>query len=46
MENISYKALVTEEYEPNKFRRGIEQLETKDLPEGDVTIRVEYSSLN
>ncbi|PSW55715.1 acrylyl-CoA reductase (NADPH) [Photobacterium leiognathi] len=40
-----FKALVLEQ-EDKKTLAGIRQLETSDLPEGDVLIDVDYSSLN
>lgn len=43
---IEYKALVIKEIEPNVFKRSIEILNTKNLPEGAVLINVKYSSLN
>ncbi len=46
MENLSYTALVVEESGKNEFTRSIKQLKTNDLPENDVLIRVNYSSLN
>ena len=46
MDNVSYKALIVEEPEKNKFTRQIKDAQTKDLPRGDVLIRVQYSSLN
>lgn len=45
MENIQYKAFVVEEID-GKFKPSIKSLQTDDLPEGDVLIRVYYSSLN
>jgi putative YhdH/YhfP family quinone oxidoreductase len=46
MESISYKALIVEEPEKNKFTRQIRHAHVNDLPDGDVLIRVQYSSLN
>jgi len=46
MDNISYKAFIVEESEKNTFVQKIKTAHTKDLPEGDVLIRVAYSSLN
>ena len=40
-----FKALVLEQ-EDKKTIAGIRQLETSELPEGDVLINVNYSSLN
>jgi putative YhdH/YhfP family quinone oxidoreductase len=45
MENIEYKALVVEEIN-GEFIQSIQTLSTRNLPEGDVLIRVHYSSLN
>ena len=41
-----FNALVVEETEDGIFRMNIRKKEVKDLPEGDVLIRVRYSSLN
>ncbi len=46
MDNFSYKALIVEEPEKNKFIRQIKTANINDLPDGDVLIRVQYSSLN
>ena len=46
MDNFSYKALTVEEFEKNKFIRQIKNINIKDLPKGDVLVRVKYSSLN
>jgi putative YhdH/YhfP family quinone oxidoreductase len=46
MENISYKALIVEEPAKNKFVRTIKKALINDLPDGDLLIRVKYSSLN
>ncbi len=46
MDNFSYKALIVEEPEKNKFIRQIKTANIQDLPKGDVLIRVLYSSLN
>ncbi|NDP19851.1 MAG: YhdH/YhfP family quinone oxidoreductase [Paludibacter sp.] len=45
MENIEYKAFVVEEIE-GKFIPSIKNLQTDDLPVGNILIRVNYSSLN
>lgn len=45
MENIKYKAFVIEELDGN-FIQSIKYLETKNLPLGEVLIRVHYSSIN
>ncbi|BCS98708.1 alcohol dehydrogenase [Desulfoluna limicola] len=44
-ENVTYHAMVVSE-EEGAFVRNIETLTLKDLPEGDVLIRVGFSSLN
>lgn len=41
----TFKALVLRQ-EGDRVRHAIEQLTVKDLPEGDVLVEVEYSSLN
>ncbi len=46
MERDIFKALIVEEYEPNKFRRFVGEKKIGDLPDGDVLIKVLYSSLN
>jgi len=46
MDNFSYKALIVKEPEKNKFIRQIKNANINDLPDGDVLIRVQYSSLN
>lgn len=46
MDNLSYKALIVEEPEKNKFIRQIKNANINNLPDGDVLIRVNYSSLN
>ncbi len=46
MKNKSFKAVVVEEYEPNKFRRGIKDRNISELPGGEVLIEVFYSALN
>lgn len=43
---INYKALVTEEFEPNKYRSSIQSKIIDHIPEGFTLIKVEYSSLN
>ena len=45
MQNISYKALVVEEQQ-GTFNQLIKVLSTENLNEGDVLIRVHYSSVN
>ncbi len=46
MQNNSYKALVVKEASPNTYTREIETKTIKELPEGDLLVRVHYSSLN
>ncbi len=46
MENFKFRALIVEEYLPNRFRRYIGDKSVLDLPQGDVLIKVFYSSLN
>jgi putative YhdH/YhfP family quinone oxidoreductase len=41
-----FKALVVDEIEKNIFVRNIKKLKISQLPQGDVLIRVKYSSLN
>lgn len=45
MKQKTYKALIAEE-QKGEFIQSIKELNTKDLPENDVLIRVQYSSLN
>jgi len=45
MENITYNAMVVEEL-AGEFKLTTQQLSINNLPEGDVLIRVHYSSLN
>jgi acrylyl-CoA reductase (NADPH) len=45
MKNIKYKALVSEENN-GVFTRSIKELDTDNLPSGDVLINVKYSALN
>jgi len=42
----TFRALVVTETEPKQFERQIETRSIDELPEGDVLIRVHYSSLN
>ncbi len=44
--DTKFRALIVEEYEPNKFRRFIGYKTISDLPQNDVIIKVLYSSLN
>lgn len=46
MKNISYTAFVAEESGKNQFAREIKTLDVSNLPDNDVLIRVQYSSLN
>jgi putative YhdH/YhfP family quinone oxidoreductase len=46
MENISFKAMVAREGEGKVFTRSIETRSIKDLPPGDVLVKVLYSSVN
>ncbi len=46
MDNISFKAMVVTEIEDKKFTREITQKQINDLPDGEVLINVQYSSLN
>ncbi|MCB0033756.1 MAG: YhdH/YhfP family quinone oxidoreductase [Anaerolineales bacterium] len=41
-----FKAMIVEEVEPKQFARRIGERTIADLPEGEVLIRVHYSSLN
>ena len=46
MKNATYKALVVEETSNKVFTKHINDVAIKDLPAGDVLVRVKYSSLN
>lgn len=46
MKNIEYKALIAKKSENNTFTTTIEKTGTDKLPQGDVLVRVKYSSLN
>jgi acrylyl-CoA reductase (NADPH) len=46
MENKKFKAMVVEETSEKRFERQIRERSVENLPEGDVLIRVKYSSLN
>ncbi len=46
MSEKTFRALVVEKTNKNSFIRGIKDLRINDLPEGEVLIRVHYSSLN
>jgi putative YhdH/YhfP family quinone oxidoreductase len=43
---INFKALVISKTEDDKFIREIKERSTDDLPQGDVLVKVNYSSLN
>lgn len=42
----TFRAIVVREQSDGSFQRSIESAEASSLPEGEVTIKVEYSSLN
>jgi acrylyl-CoA reductase (NADPH) len=46
MQSISFQSLVVRQSESGAYRRSIEFRKTEDLPEGDVLVRVQFSSLN
>lgn len=46
MDDKVFRALVVEETGPKQFSRSIQKRALADLPDGDVLIRVNYSSLN
>ncbi|MDY6847946.1 MAG: YhdH/YhfP family quinone oxidoreductase [Geoalkalibacter sp.] len=46
MPDQTFKAMIIEETEPKKFSRRIGERTLSDLPEGDLLVRVRYSSLN
>ena len=46
MEDILYKAFVVDETSHNVFKAEIKENAINDLPDGDVIVRVNYSSLN
>jgi acrylyl-CoA reductase (NADPH) len=46
MQNDSYKALVVKEISPDAYSREVQPRSIGDLPDGDLLIRVHYSSLN
>ncbi len=46
MENSAFQAFVVRETEPKTFAGTIEERQIQDLPQGDVLIRVAWSSLN
>lgn len=46
MNQIEFKALLIEESSPNNFTRTVRKRDLNDLPQGDLLIKVSYSSLN
>ncbi|PIE72049.1 MAG: oxidoreductase [Deltaproteobacteria bacterium] len=46
MTDQTFQALVVQESEPKTFARNVEERSISDLPDGDVLVRVHYSSLN
>ncbi len=46
MSNQTYRAYVVDETAENVFERNIKDRSINDLPEGDVLVKVHYSSLN
>jgi len=46
MEETRFKAMVVEESEDKKYKRKITDRSIDDLPEGEVLVKVGYSSLN
>ncbi len=46
MSEKTFQAMLVEEGEDKKFQRNIVERSTADLPEGDVLVKVQYSSLN
>ncbi|WP_022668708.1 YhdH/YhfP family quinone oxidoreductase [Desulfospira joergensenii] len=46
MENLSYKAYIVEETGKKEFKGQVRQTPLENLPQGDLLIRVHYSSLN
>ena len=43
---MNFRALITSKNDDGKFENNIVQKSIDELPEGDILIRVEYSSLN
>ena len=43
---MSFRALVVEKDQEDKTKASVQELEDSQLPEGDVTVAVEYSTLN
>lgn len=46
MDNLKFRALIVEESADGVFTRTVRERSVSDLPDGEVLIRVEYSSLN
>ncbi len=46
MSDNTFRAFVVEQTEPKQFSRSVQTKSIDELPEGDVLVRVEYSSLN
>jgi len=46
MSQKKFKALIVKETEEKKFTREISERSIDELPEGDILVRVNYSSLN
>lgn len=46
MTDITFKAMVVEEYEKGKYSGKIKERKISELPDNDVLIKVSYSSLN
>ncbi len=46
MRDVNFKALIVEEFEPNKFKRSLKSKKISELPEHEVLIKTQYSSLN
>lgn len=43
---MTFKALLVERNEDNTIRAGVQEIDETALPDGDVTVAVEYSTLN
>jgi len=46
MNNLTFRAMIVEETRDHQFVRNIKDKSISDLPDGDVLVRVSYSSLN
>ena len=46
MKKTRFKAMVVEETEDKKYKRKITDRSIDDLPEGEILVKVGYSSLN